>query len=316
MKHLTLTILIGLGLVAMQCKNSEKTKASEPIVETAEPFGYYSDYNVFIATDGGEPLVVPIDINWFSRDDGYGIEYKAWYGTVQDWPIAYHTNSIHSKLEDIPNESFEHGDTKNFDFDDRSESITVKIYGAPEIEIKAPKIEEGVLAPLFNDIHDTHALKTTIQVGEKERSGWMLYERIRRKKDSAGKFEGFAAFYWMPLVVDGQLYHFMKHRDELAAVKWSDSANVVKAEILRDFQLNIVETIADSTSKRESIPKVFRIQAPEWNFDITLKSLGEQVGYGKMFAKGLGYYRQSLLKSTETSRVSGYGMMELILEDD
>jgi len=43
---------------------------------------------------------------------------------------------------------------------------------------------------------------------------------------------------------------------------------------------------------------------------------GEQVGYGDEFPKGLAYYRQSLLQATTDSKLSGYGMMELIIEDN
>lgn len=297
----------------MFCTN---TPISEKSHDKAETIGYYSDYYVFLADDGSSPLVIPIDINWSPSADGYEVEYKAWYGTSMDWPISYQKKNIPSDQNKIPYEAFEHTNTDNFSFSNKERSIVAKIDGASEIKITIPDKKYWILAPLNSDIHETFAFKTSVDIEGENRSGWMLYERIRLKKDSNRTFEGFAAFYWIPLVVNGDLYHFMQHREEKTSVKWSMIHDKLTAETDDHFTLDIVELITDAKSKRTDIAKTVRILAPEWDLDISLTSTGEQVGHGKMFPKGLAYYRQSLLVSAAQSQDSGYGMMELILEND
>ena len=317
MKYPVITIFALLAILVIQCKNNRQTQTIAVQQETqAEPYGYYSDYFVFVADDGGSPLVVPIDINWNPNPDGYTIEYKAWHGTAEDWPIHYSKKDITSDWKDIPNEAYYHSSTEEFQFNSENKSVIARIEGAPEIEIRIPSKEQWVLAPLNSDIYDTYAFKTSIRIGDSNRSGWMLYERIRKEKDSATEFKGFAAFFWMPMILEGELFHFIEHRDELAAVKWTQSTDGIQVETAPDFELTVVETIADTKSKRTDIPKIVQIKAQKWNFDIQLRSSGEQVGYGNEFPKGLGFYRQSLLQSTNDSNSSGYGMMELILEND
>ena len=314
MKIYRLGMLLLIGVTLLNCKQASKSKAQNSL-QQLDSIGYYSDYYVFISDDSSEPLVVPIDINWYPKENGYGTEFKGWYGTIKDWPIAYETKDVSTNISDMPKESYEHKNSKYFEFRPSIKRIIAKIEEAPKMEISVPPKSEWVLAPLDSDIHDTYAFKASILIDGNKRAGWMLYERIRMIKDSGGGPDHFEAFYWMPLVVNGDLYHFTKHRDELAAVRWY-GGTTVQAEILRNFQFDIIETVSDSLSKRSDIPKSVQILAPEWNLDIVLKSLGEQVGHGKMFPKGLAFYRQSMLLSTERSKNSGFGMMELILEDD
>ncbi len=308
MKWFSFSIIFSLLFIQCNSKKVEKEKSV-----AIEPLGYYSDYFVFMADDGGDPLVVPIDINWSWHKEGYEVEYKSWYGTAQDWPIEYFKKNIQAKQSDIPNEAFEHLNTDRFSFDKENRSIVAKIKGSHEIRIQIPKKKKWVLPNLKSDF-PTYAYKTTIEISGKSRSGWMLYERIRF--DALKKFEGFEAFYWMPMLVNGDLYHFTQHKGKQTAAKWSNENDKIIAETAPEFEFKIVETIPDSKSKRTAIAKTVQIQVPQWGVDITLKSTGEQVGYGEEYTKGLAYFRQSLLRANEDSKNSGYGMMELILADD
>jgi len=173
--------------------------------------------------------------------------------------------------------------------------------------------EEWVLSTLESDF-PTYAFKTEIMVDGKSRAGYMLYERIRF--DQAREFEGFAAFYWMPIVVKNNLYHFTQHRGEQTAVKWSMVDGDLATTTVAKFDFKIIENIADDKSKRAEIAQTVQIQVSEWELDIMLKSTGEQLGHGREYPKGLAVFRQSLLQSNEQSRDSGYGMMELILADN
>lgn len=308
MRIISCSVILVLLFIQCGTKNAEKDNVS-----TIETKGYYSDYFVFIADDGEGPLVVPIDINWSLHTKGYEIEYKGWFGTTEDWPIQYFKRNIPAKQSEIPKEAFEHLKTENFNFNRDTRSIATKINGAHEIQIEIPKKEKWVLPNLESEF-PTYAFKTAITVDGKSRSGWMLYERIRF--DELKKFEGFEAFYWMPIIVEGDLLHFTQHRGKQTAVKWSTKNDTIITETASDFVFNIIETIADTKSKREKIAKTVQIQVSEWELDVTLKSTGHQIGYGSEHPKGLAVFRQSLLKSSEQSKDYGYGMMELILADD
>jgi len=297
-------------LLFIQCGG--KTVETEKTA-VVEPLGYFSDYFVFIADDGKEPLVVPVDINWSLHTEGYEIEYKSWYGTEKEWPIEYFKKNIKAKQTDIPNEAFEHLNTENFSFDTKNRSIVAKIKGSLEIKLQIPKKEEWVLPNMESDF-PTYAFKTTIEISGTKRAGWMLYERIRF--DALKKFEGFEAFYWMPIVVEGNLYHFTQHRGKQTAVKWSDENDGLSVETVTTFEFTVAETVSDVKSKRAEIAKTVQIQVPEWGLDASLKSTGEQVGYGEKYNNGLAYFRQSMLQANESSKNSGYGMMELILADN
>lgn len=274
--------------------------------ETKETLGYYSDYFVFVADDEASPLVVPIDINWTLHNNGFDVEYKSWYGTANDWPIEYFQKSIPSSAENIPMETFEHPDLEAFHFNKNDRTITINIKGSPTIVMSVPAKEEWTLGMEGTEF-PTYAFRTDLRVGDENKTGWVLYERIRF--NSLSEFNGFEAFYWMPVVVDGNLYHFTQHRGKQTAVKWMMENSSVKVETVPSFTFNIVETLFDAKSKREEIPKVVQLKVPSWQLDITLMSTGEQVGYGEEYPKGLAYFRQSLLQSSTT----GYGMMELIL---
>lgn len=286
---------------------------NEPLA-AEETKGYYSDYFVFIAADEEDsPLVIPIDINWTLGTDSYEVEYKAWYGTEADWPIEYFKKNIMTKKSVIPLESFEHSKTKGFRFNNKDRTIVAVIKGKYEVQIQVPEQEEWVLATSEGDF-PTYAFKTNIKVDGRSRSGWMLYERIRFNE--LKKFDGFGAFYWMPVVIEDKLYHFTQHRGEQTAVKWSETVDGLNAETISKFDFNITKSVSDAKSKRSKIAKAIRIQVPEWDVDIALKSTGEQIGYGGEHPNGLAVYRQSLLQPNIDSKDLGYGMMELILADD
>lgn len=297
-----------LLLINSQCaKNHSDQEDQNPII----PQGYYSDYFVFIADDELNHLVIPIDINWTLHAEGYEIEYKSWYGTAEEWPSAYLKKNITVSQAEIPKEAFDHIDTQLFSFDHNKRSIATFIEGAPKIEFRVPEEQQWVLGISDSDF-PTYVFKASVAVDGINRKGWMIYERIRFEE--LGHFDGFAAFYWMPVVVDGTLYHFTQHRGEQTAVKWSDVDGKISSEIIDGFTLDVTETMSDAKSKRTSVPKTVRLRAPAWDLDVSLRSTGEQVGYGESFPKGLAYFRQSLLQSVTS--VQGYGMMELILADN
>jgi len=117
-------------------------------------------------------------------------------------------------------------------------------------------------------------------------------------------------------VIDGDFYHFEQHKGEQTATKWMIKKNKVTVTTRPNFTLTILKTSKDGVSKRKNIPNQIQVKVPEWNLDINLKSGGSQVGHGEKFPNGLAYYRQSLLRSTKDSKTRGYGMLELILEND
>ena len=297
-------------LLFYQCANKN---IGNDISGSIEPLGYYSDYFVFIGDDGSFPLVVPIDINWTLHKEGYEVEYKSWYGTEQNWPIEYYKKNITAKVSDIPKEAFDHLNTESFSFDKENRTIAAIINGGPEVQIQIPGSEQWVSSIIESDF-PTYAFKTQIKINNKYRSGWMLYERIRFEETR--QFAGFEAFYWMPLVVNGDLYHFTQHRGIQTAVRWSRVNDSIKVEAVPNFAFKIVETGSDTKSKRKEIPKTVQLNVPEWELALTLKSTGEQVGYGQEFPKGFAFFRQSLLQSEQQSADSAYGMMELILADN
>ncbi|WP_394749823.1 hypothetical protein [Spongiimicrobium salis] len=283
---------------------------------SAENYAYYSDYFVFIADDATTPLVIPLDINWSVSDTGYSSEFKAWYGTPKNWPISYHTENTAASPAKTPNESWEHKNGPSFQFDSVQRNITVKIKGAPRLEVTVPEKSTWVQMPAKNTPKEIYGCRTTVTIKTKKRTGWMIYERIRWTKETVREFGDFAAFFWLPLIVDGDFYHFEQHRGEQTATKWSLQKEKIVVETLPSFTLNIVRTVKDSQSGRKNIPKEVQLLAKPWDLDLMMRSKGEQVGYGAKFPNGLAYYRQSLLTSTKSSSQKGYGMLELILEDD
>lgn len=316
MKH-SMYILAVFLFVLTSCKE-EVIVANETTVNAGTPTGAYSsDYFVFMADDETQPLVLPIDFNWRHYTEGYEIEFKSWYGTQTDWPIRYTKEPIESST--IPSEVFEHGNLEGYAFSSTNRSITVQVPNAPEFTIKIPSESEWVEAPSHNAdaIGTTSATKTTIEINGETKSGWLLYERIRAGSDTGiGLGFSFEAFFWMPILVDNQLYHFVEHKGEKEAYKWYLENDEVIVTALDSFSLEITKTTSDAMSGRGKVPAEVNIKYDTDNLDLTLASEGEQVGYGEQFPNGLAYYRQSLLKSTDKSVTKGYGMMELILEDD
>lgn len=275
---------------------------------------YYSDYFVFVAID--EPLVVPIDFNWSPSEKGYNREFKSWYGSKKNWPIAYFKDQEKGKT--IPKETWEHENGKNFTFDKIERTIGIHIQGAPKMTVVIPEKSKWVAMPSQQNKKEIYAFQTTLTTKGRTLRGWMVYERIRWDADFLKNFGNFKAFYWVPLVIDGDFYHFEQHSGygKQTATKWyveNDKVNVVSAP---SFSLNILEEEVDRKSGRKDIAKAIQIKSPDWNLDITLESKGAQVGHGEKFPKGLAYYRQSILLPKENTKTKGYGMLELILEND
>ena len=279
---------------------------------------YYSDYFVFISDDKSAPVIIPLDFNWNPTQNGYQTEFKSWYGTKKDWPITYTEKSINSTALEIPKESFEHVNQDGFQFDAEKMEIKIKIPFSPQVTLTIPNKESWVLAPAKSEIHkETYASKTTIQVGKKVKTGWILYERIRWKKNEVVQFGDFETFYWIPLIVDGNLYHFEQHKAEKLAFKWSpNSEGKIEVVPVDDFVIEVTKTIKDNQSGRKKIPKNLKITSEKNYLNISLESKGEQVGYGKEYPKGLAYYRQSILLPEKKSAIQGHGMLELIIENN
>lgn len=312
-----LYVLTVFLLVLFSCKEEAVVVNQESIVDAGTATGAYSsDYFVFIADDGTEPLVLPIDFNWRHYTEGYEIEFKSWYGTEEDWPIRYTKELVKSTV--VPEEVFDHEDLEGYTFHSLTNEITVAVVSSPEFKIKIPTNSEWVQAPSREGgIGSTSVAKTTIEINGQTKTGWLLYERIRAGSDTGFGFGfGFEAFFWMPVLVDNQLYHFIEHKGEQEAYRWCFEGDDLIVSALDTFNLTVTNTVSDATSGRQAVPSEVQIKYAPDSLDLTLASKGEQVGYGEQFPKGLAYYRQSLLVSTPESLSKGYGMMELILEDD
>ncbi len=306
MRFLLFTLAI---VVLISCKKDE-----EDVPCTPDNYLFYSDYFVFVADDGDSPLVIPMDVNWNPTDSGYRTELKSWYGTTNEWPIAYTLTDTVTDLCEVPQEAWEHCNTNYFQFNESTREIISTIWGAPELRLTIPEQEHWVKTQ-GNDNILIYGCKTIAKVDGSTRSGWLIYERIRREQGSQS-FGDFEAFYWLPLVIDGNFYHFEQHKDEQMATRWTENNGIVEVSTIPSFNLNILGVSSDPVSGRENIPDTLQVLAPEWNIDISMVSTGSQVGHGPEFPNGLAYYRQSLLESLPGSVTSGYGMLELILEND
>ena len=112
-------ILLTL-LVFLSCRKDEAETAAPCIPDN---YLYYSDYFVFVADDGGTPLVIPMDVNWSPTATGYSIELKGWHGTENEWPIGYYLNDSTADLCAIPQEAWEHANTAYFQFNSETREI-------------------------------------------------------------------------------------------------------------------------------------------------------------------------------------------------
>lgn len=280
-----------------------------------ENYVVYSDYFVFVADDGGSRLVIPMDMNWVPNDNGYEKEFKSWEGTAAAWPINYLKENISSTACEVPQESWEHSNDANFQFDAASRKITSTINSSIEVGFTVPDAANWVQLPNPSSYKTIYGFKTTATVDGQSRTGWMIYERIRREA-AAGNFGDFGAFYWMPIVANGNFYYFQDHDGVQEACRWTDNNGTITVDVLSSFSLNILATAPDATSGRNNVVSQLQVVVPQWNVDFTLNSTGHQIGYGGMFPNGLALYRQSLLEPTTNSVTNGYGMLELILEND
>ena len=307
--------MLVLLLTTMTFYACEKNKCIDPPQNAL----YYSDYFVFVADDGGQPLVIPLDVNWVPNDDGYEKVFKSWYGTSDDWPINYYLQDVISTPCDIPQEPWEHESDDDFQFDNNTRQISSNIPNGPTVSLTVPDESEWVVMPeATTGFKSIYAFKTTAKVDDISRSGWMIYERIRREASGTGTGGGgdFKDFYWMPIVSEGNFYYFQDHDGEQSACRWVDNAGVITPDTLSTFTLNILTTASDITSGRDSVVEQLQIIANDWSVDFTLNSTGHQTGHGPEFPNGLALYRQSLLEPDASSITNGYGMLELILEDD
>ncbi len=306
------TILFILPFIlVVSCKKDEPI---EPEPCLPDNYLYYSDYFVFVSDDGEEPLIVPMDINWTPTETGYNSEFKGWYGTNEEWPIGYFLNDSIVDLCEVPQESWEHANGEYFQFDAANREVISTIWGAPELRLKIPESNEWIQTPAAHS-KAIFGCQTTVKVDGNLRSGWLIYERIRRES-SGGSFGDFEAFFWIPVVVDGVFYHFEQHQGEQLVSKWEEIDGEITVSTLPYFELDILAESEDATSGRTNIPDTINVVAAPWSLNLKMASTGSQVGHGPMFPNGLAYYRQSLLISTEDSEDNGHGLLELILEDD
>ena len=98
----------------------------------------------------------------------------------------------------------------------------------------------------------------------------MIYERIRWDASALKDFGDFKAFYWIPLVIDGDFYHFEMHKGigEQIAGRWFIEDGHVITETTEEFSIDILQSESDKKSGRKEIPKVLQVQAPSWDIDI------------------------------------------------
>lgn len=309
-KTFLITIIILFSMVSSAC-NYNKVKDKNEVNETTK---YFSDYFVFIALD--EPLVVPFDFNWSLSKKGYNREFKSWYGTKEKWPIAYFTDRV--KTKNIPQETWEHSDNRNFKFNKSEKSISIHIDGAPKMTVFIPEKSEWKAMPKQQNNKEIFAFKTSLKKEGRTINGWMIYERIRWDANFVKTFGDFKAFYWVPLIINNNFFHFEWHHGygHKTATKWSIEDHKIQVDTIADFTFDIIETEKDKKSGRGDIPKSIQVKVPDWNIDISLQSGGSQVGHGAQFPKGLAYYRQSILLAKNNSKTKGYGMLELILENN
>lgn len=287
----------------------------EPKCDNPNNKELYSDYFVFVADEGGDRVVIPMDMNWNPNASGYSKEFKSWYGTAAAWPINYLKEDISSSLCEVPQESWEHQDDANFQFDEQDRIITTNITGAPQLELLIPEESAWTLLPESGagSGKETYAFRTSARIGGISKDGWVVYERIRAT--GSAFTADFEDFYWMPLIINGNFYFFEQHKGKQVAAKFSDTGARIAVDTASNFVLTITNVASDTTSGRNNVPQTFRIQQSRWGVDIALKSTGFQVGYGPQFPNGLGLYRQSLLEPDTGSVMAGYGMLELILEN-
>ena len=321
MKSISVLIFATIILLSFRY-NSQNLTANKPqpttidnsAEEVANNMSYYSDYFVFVATD--EQLVIPFDFNWSPSSKGFYREFKAWYGTTEEWPILYIKD--HKKSKTVPSNPWEHENIGGFSFDQAARTITIDIETVPELTLEIPENTQWIPLSSQSNNKEIFAFRTSVKRNNKIINGWMIYERIRWDATALNAFGDFRAFYWIPLIIDGDFYHFEMHSGvwEQIASRWYVEDGIVNNEVSTDFTINILKTESDKKSKRKQIPKVLQVQAPSWDIDISLSSEGAQVGYGQQFPRGLAYYRQSILTNTSDSKTSGYGMLELILENN
>lgn len=289
-----------------------------PLSRAAETVLYYSDYFVFIADDGLDPLVIPIDLNWKPTDSGFSTEYKAWYGTRKPWPIAYVTAAHTLPDSTVPSEIWDLPPADEFTFDADAREIVARVPGAPQLRLAVPHETDWAAADTDKPLglHLLFAARTTAFVASNRRAGWLIYERIRRRPSTTpSSSRGFRRFHWIPLVIDGNLYHFLDNSGDQSASRWRRQDGRVVADRHETFAFAVAATTDDPESGRTGIPRVTRIVDDVWNIDVTLASGANQTGHGPPRPSGPALYRQSLLESTPASRNAATGMLELILDD-
>ncbi len=171
----------------------------------------YSDYFVFVADDGGAPLVVPIDVNWAPTDKGYSQELISWLGTADPWPIYNYTDEVAATPCEVPQSSLEQPNNALFGFDAAARQISTSIVGAPFLALRIPAESAWVAPPTVPGAFAFFAFKTSVQVGSVTRMGWAVHERIRAEPGSGFGGADFETFFWLPLVINGNFYLFEEH---------------------------------------------------------------------------------------------------------
>lgn len=310
-----LIFLSAILVLIASCKKEEPQTPETECIEdcTVGNSQYYSDYFVFVSDDGGSELVVPVDFNWSPTLTGYEKEFKSWYGTDNEWPISYQKIDIESCDCDIPQEIWQHSDDQYLQLDESSRQVTSCVDNSPPVKITLPEEIDWIQMPSAPGAKEIYGFRTTAEVQGATRDGWIIYERIRANP-SSGFGGDFTAFYWIPIVINGDFYYFQQHGNDKSGSRWINGSSV--ADTNSNFNITVLSTTQDATSGRNNIPQELHITSNDWGVDIILESTGAQVGYGQSFPNGLAYYRQSMLKSTSSSNMIGHGMFELILEDD
>ena len=310
MKFLSIGLMLAFLLTACQKDTCSR------VYEGDDWIYEHSDYYTFIADDGGDELVLNFSIWWHPGQDGYEKEFKSLHGSVNPWSINYKKEYLQSSLCAIPSETWDFNSNHDFQFNRATREISSNITANTFVSIKIPERTMWTAVDLGDSSYvDLYAYKTTANINGQTRSGWMIYEEIRATQSLASVGD-FKDFFWMPIVANNHLYFFEHHNNKQLACRWQDNGTNIIADTLAAFNFTILSTEADATSGRNNVPKTLQISAPTWNVDFTVASTGNHTGYGASFPNGLALYRQSLLETANSSVTQGYGMLELILEDD
>ncbi|MDH4127499.1 MAG: hypothetical protein OEV44_02010 [Spirochaetota bacterium] len=309
-----LFLIITCLIFSINCSNISKNESTK---------GYFSDYFVFISSDEGDPLIIPVDINWHQdKPKSISAEFKAWYGTNKPWPIIYDIKKRQLE-EKFPVDWTNVKPINKIQWSSNGETIEIDFsnIGKVKLFIKKPDISSTIQnKPDDNIIITSTAVKTKIETANGLRHGWLIHENVRKlsetiKNDSSPS--AFSRFHWIPLVYKDNLYLFIKDgKGKQNAIHWYQFMDIVKFKQTNEFNFTETSLNHDLNSKRNDVPTSWKIDIPLWKLTLTLNSNDGHTGYGSINKKGeKALYRQALMTGKTNGNFSVHGMLELILSD-